>query len=100
MHPGYVLQYSFMRPLELTSYRLAKELGVSIPTINEIARRRRCITAEMAIRFARYFGTTAEFWQDLQSAYDLGRAKRKIGKSALKHIQPISRMYRKIAARN
>jgi addiction module HigA family antidote len=49
----------------------AKELGVSAPTVNEIVRRRRAVTTEMALRLARYFGTTAQLWQNLQSQYDL-----------------------------
>ena len=48
-----------MEPLKLSSYKLAKDLGVSVPTVNEIVRRRRAVTAEMSLRLARYFGTTA-----------------------------------------
>jgi addiction module HigA family antidote len=78
----------------LSSYRLAKELGVSIPTVHEIVRRRRTVTAEMALRFARYFGTSAEFWQGLQAAYDLELERRRIGSRALRGIEPISRQAR------
>src|SRR5437660_7518971 len=57
--------------LPTDSYRVAKELGVAAPTVNEIVRRRRAITAEMALRLSRYFGTSAQLWQNLQRQYDL-----------------------------
>jgi addiction module HigA family antidote len=94
VHPGAILLLDFMQPLELSSYRLAKELGVSIPTVHEIVRRRRAVTVEMALRFARYFGTSAEFWQGLQAAYDLVLERRRIGSGALRSIEPISRQAR------
>src|SRR5580658_6211300 len=71
VHPGDILLHEFMQPLKLSSYRVAMELGVTAPTVNEIVRRRRAITAEMALRLARYFGTTAQLWQNLQTQYDL-----------------------------
>lgn len=77
-HPGFVLKWDWMKPLNLSSYRLAKELGVSLPTVNDIVRQRRNVTAEMALRLARYFSTTPEFWLDIQSRYDLAVAKRKL----------------------
>jgi addiction module HigA family antidote len=79
VHPGEILRRDFMRPLGLSSYGLARMLGVSIPTVNEIVRGRRAVTAPMALRFSRYFGTTAHYWQNLQAAYDLVLARRKIG---------------------
>ena len=94
VHPGVILLLDFMQPLELSSYRVAKELGVSIPTVHEIVRRRRAVTAEMALRLARYFGTSAEFWQGLQAAYDLELERRRIGSGALRSIEPISRQAR------
>ena len=77
VHPGDILLHDFMQPLNLSSYRVAKELGVTAPTVNEIVRRRRAITAEMALRLSRYFGTTAQLWQNLQTQYDLWHASRK-----------------------
>ncbi|MGH7985876.1 MAG: HigA family addiction module antitoxin, partial [Candidatus Binataceae bacterium] len=68
-----------MQPLTLSSYKLAKELGVTAPSINEIVRRRRAVTAEMALRLSRYFGTSAQLWLNLQSQYDLEIADRRIG---------------------
>ena len=91
VHPGDILLHDFMQPLKLSSYKLAKELGVTAPTVNEIVRRRRAVTAEMALRFSRYFGTTAQLWQNLQSQYDLEIANRKIGKQLKQKIQPLPR---------
>jgi len=91
VHPGDILAHDFMEPLQLSSYKLAKELGVSVPTVNEIVRRRRAVTAEMALRLSRYFGTTAQLWQNLQSQYDLEIASQKIGKKVERAIQPLKR---------
>lgn len=91
VHPGDILAHEFMEPLKLSAYKLAKELGVSVPTVNEIVRRRRAVTAEMALRFSRYFGTTAQLWQNLQAQYDLEIASQKIGKRVARVIQPLPR---------
>ena len=80
-----------MQPLKLSSYRVAKELGVAAPTVNEIVRRRRAITAEMALRLSRYFGTSAQLWQNLQTQYDLEIANKRIGKKVERAIQPLTR---------
>src|ERR1700745_3954351 len=93
VHPGDILLHDFMQPLKLSSYKLAKELGVTAPTVNEIVRRRRAVTAEMALRLSRYFGTTAQLWQNLQAQYDLEIANRKIGKQAQRKIQPLPPPY-------
>jgi antitoxin HigA-1 len=91
VHPGDILRHDFMEPLGLSAYRLAKELGVTAPTVNEIVRRRRAVTAEMALRLSRYFGTTAQLWQNLQSQYDLEIACQKIGRKVQSGIQPLAR---------
>jgi len=91
VHPGDILLHDFMQPLKLSSYKLAKELGVTAPTVNEIVRRRRAVTAEMALRFSRYFGTTAQLWLNLQSQYDLEIASLKIGKKLERAIHPLPR---------
>ena len=91
VHPGDILLHDFMQPLELSSYKLAKELGVTAPTVNEIVRRRRAVTAEMALRLSRYFGTTAQLWQNLQAQYDLEIARHKIGKKVERAIRPLPR---------
>ena len=91
VHPGDILLRDFMQPFKLSSYKLARELGVTAPTVNEIVRRRRAVTAEMALRLARYFGTTAQLWQSLQSQYDLEIASQKIGKQVERAIKPLRR---------
>lgn len=91
VHPGDILLHDFMEPLKLSSYKLAKELGVSVPSVNEIVRRRRAVTAEMALRLSRYFGTSAQLWQNLQAQYDLEIASQKIGKRVERSIRPLSR---------
>src|SRR5882757_8624645 len=91
VHPGDILAHDFMEPLKLSAYKLAKELGVSVPTVNEIVRRRRAVTAEMALRLSRYFGTSAQLWQNLQTQYDLEIASKRIGKKVERAIQPLTR---------
>jgi antitoxin HigA-1 len=87
---------AFTMALALSSYKVAKSLGVSIPTVNEIVRERRAVTAAMALRLSRYFGTTPQYWQSLQAEYDLERAPQKMGKAATKKIKPLSRRDREI----
>ncbi len=77
IHPGEILREEFMRPMGLSSYRLAKELHLPIPRVNEIVRERRSITADTALRLARYFGTSAQVWMNLQGEYDLRQAQKK-----------------------
>jgi len=91
VHPGDIWLHDFMQPLRLSSYKLAKELCVAAPTVNEIVRRRRAVSAEMALRLSRYFGTTAQLWQNLQVQCDLEIASRKIGKKVARAIQPLPR---------
>lgn len=72
-HPGVILNEEFLIPLGLTQSEFAKHLGVPFQRINEIVRGKRGITAETAWLFSQAFGTTAEFWMNLQSAHDLTR---------------------------
>ena len=76
VHPGEVLREDFMRPLGLTVNRLALELHVPATRIGEIVHERRRITAETALRLARYFNTNAEFWLNLQNFFDLEVTRR------------------------
>jgi addiction module HigA family antidote len=71
VHPGEILLEDFMKPLGLTQYRLAKDLGVPALRINQIVHGRRAVTADTALRLARYFGTSANVWMRLQARYDL-----------------------------
>ena len=91
VHPGEVLLREFMTPLALSSYKLAKLLKVSIPTVNEMVRERRAVTAGMALRLSRCLGTTPQRWQILQAEYDLGLARLKIGKSIARDIRRLSK---------
>lgn len=76
-HPGRVFRHDFMEPLDLTSYSVAKAIGSTPAAITKIARGRRAITPEMALRLARYTGTSATVWSSLQATYDLHVARRK-----------------------
>ncbi len=77
IHPGEVLSEDFMKPFGLSQYRLAKDIGVAPLRINQIVHGLRSITADTAMRLARYFGTSAEIWMRLQARYDLEIAKEK-----------------------
>jgi len=87
VHPGEILREEFMRPLGLSSNALARALGVTAARVNDIANEKRGITADSALRLARYFGTTPELWMNLQKRYELECAQREL-QEALEHIQP------------
>jgi addiction module HigA family antidote len=74
IHPGDILKTEFMEPLGLSSYRLAKELHVSAPRVNDIVLGKRSISPDTAIRLSTYFGNSAEFWLGLQMDHDLWAA--------------------------
>lgn len=71
IHPGEILKEEFMVPLEITAYRLSKDLGIPQTRISEILKGRRRISADTALRLSRYFGNSAKFWLGLQDDYDL-----------------------------
>ena len=71
IHPGEILLSEFMEPVGLSAYRLAKELHISAPRVNDLVRGKRGLTADTALRLSRYFGNSAQFWIGLQSGYDL-----------------------------
>ena len=75
IHPGEILREEYMKPLGLSVYALAKELKLTRPRLNDIVLERRAITADTAIRLAKYFGTTAQFWMNMQSSYELREAE-------------------------
>jgi addiction module HigA family antidote len=80
MHPGRFLEIEFLEPLGITPYALAKALGVDPPRIYKIVAGERGITAGTALRLARYFGTSAQYWLNLQTHYDLEIAEDEMGK--------------------
>jgi addiction module HigA family antidote len=79
VHPGEILSKEFLEPLELTQYRLAKDISVPPRRINEIVLGQRGITADTALRLARYFKTTEQFWLNLQSHFDLEVERDRLG---------------------
>ena len=79
IHPGEILREEFLVPLGMSAHALALELKVPAPRINDIVRERRAITPDTALRLARYFGTTPQFWLNLQTSYDLKNAERETG---------------------
>ena len=88
VHPGEVLVNDFLEPMGISQYRLATEIHVPLRRVNEIAHCRRGITADTALRFARYFGTSPEVWQNLQSQYEMDVAKQSLGSRIKETITP------------
>jgi len=88
IHPGEVLREEFLLPLGLTAYRLAKELGMTESAVGEILHGKRGITAATALRLARFFGTSAELWLNLQAAYELDEERARLG-DRLEAIEPV-----------
>lgn len=78
IHPGEVLLEDFMKPLGLSQYRLAQDIGVPALRISQIVHGKRAITADTALRLARYFGTSAHVWMRLQARYDLEQAEARL----------------------
>ena len=95
IHPGEVLLEDFMKPLGLTQYRLARDLGVTPIRISQIVHGERSITVDTAMRLARYFGTSAAVWLRLQVRYDLEVAEKELGPRIRREVkvrpQPHSR---------
>lgn len=88
IHPGEILQEEFLEPLGVTQNRLAVSIGVPPRRINEIVHGKRRVTADTALRLGRFFGTSAQFWINLQTHYDLERELDALG-SELETIQPL-----------
>jgi addiction module HigA family antidote len=90
MHPGEMLREEFLEPLGLTAYAVAKACGVPRTRIERIVREELGISADTALRLGRFFGTTPQFWLNLQTRYDVLTAERAIGKD-LRRIAPLKR---------
>ncbi len=75
IHPGEILRLEFLEPLDITPYRLSKDIGVPQTRISEILSEKRSITADTALRLSKYFGNSAQFWMNLQAQYDLRQAQ-------------------------
>lgn len=97
IHPGEILREEYLKPLDISSSQLARALHVSVPTVNDIVRERRAISAEMAVLLARFFDTTEQFWLNLQASYDVRKAKSRLGKK-LKTVKPYAKAAAAFAA--
>ena len=91
IHPGEILSEEFLSPLEITQYRLAKEISVPARRINEIIQGKRGISADTALRLSRYFGMSERFWINLQSHYDIEVEKDKLGPRLKREVVELKR---------
>ena len=87
IHPGEILREEILKPMKITPHELATRLHVPAPRINDIVLEKRGITADTALRLARFFGTTEQFWMNLQASYEVRRARAELGRNLLQ-IQP------------
>ena len=91
IHPGEVLALDFLEPLGISQYRLAKDITVPARRINEIVHGTRAVSADTALRLARYFGTSDRFWLNLQSRYDLEVERDHLGTKLEKQVRVLDR---------
>jgi addiction module HigA family antidote len=89
IHPGEILAAEFLEPMGLSQYRLAHDTGMPADRIARLVKGTRGFTADTALRLARYFGTTPEFWMNLQARYDLETARDEKGREIEKRVKPI-----------
>ncbi len=94
VHPGEILRTEFLEPLGLSQYRVAKDTGVPPRRINEIVHEKRAVSADTALRLGRLFGTSAEFWMNLQALYDLERTRDLKGAEIVAEVAPLYGMPR------
>lgn len=85
--PGEILEEDFLKPMGLSQYRIAKDIGVPARRINEIVKGERAITADTALRLGRYFKMSAQFWLNLQSHYDLETEQERIGRRIEREVK-------------
>jgi addiction module HigA family antidote len=91
VHPGEILEEDFLKPLEITQYRLAKGLRVPARRINEIVLGKRAISADTALRLGRFFGNSARFWLNLQVSYDLELEAERLGTKLTRDVEILQR---------
>ncbi len=89
IHPGEILREEYLKPLRMTPYRLARELHVPVPRINDIVLERRGVSADTAARLARFFRTTEQFWLGMQADYDSYHVRKRLQKE-LAAITPVA----------
>lgn len=87
-HPGETIKEEYLDPLGMSVSKLAKELGIAATRLNDTVRGRRAITADTALRLARYFGTSPEFWLGLQMMFDLRTAQLEVAARIAKQVRP------------
>lgn len=87
-HPGEILDEEFLKPLNITKYRLAKDIHVPAQRVGDIVNGKRAISADTALRLARYFNMSKEFWMGLQMQYDLEVAEDKLARKIAKEVHP------------
>ena len=90
IHPGEILRCEFLLPMNLSAHALAMALRLPAPRINDVMREKRGVSADTALRLARYFGTSAEFWLGLQADFDLRTAQIAAGKNIEREIVPMA----------
>ena len=91
IHPGEILAAEFLEALEVTQYRLAQDISVPPRRINEIVHGTRAVSADTALRLARYFGTSDRFWLNLQARYDLEMERDRLGARLEKEVRVLAR---------
>lgn len=89
IHPGEILREEYLVPLNMSAHALAMELHAPASRINDVVRERRAVTPDTALRLARFFGTTAQFWLNLQSSYDLKQVENEIGNRINLEVRPM-----------
>lgn len=87
IHPGEILLEEFLEPMGISQYRLAQDIGVPAMRINRIVRGERGISADTALRLARYFGMSVEFWTGIQTHYEVEKARHKLGDRLTKEVK-------------
>ena len=92
IHPGEILLEEFLNPLGISQYRLAKDISVPPRRINEIVHGKRAVTPDTALRLARFFGTTGQFWLNLQSRYELELERDRLGERLQAEVQVLERI--------
>jgi addiction module HigA family antidote len=90
IHPGEILLEEFLKPMEISQYRLAKDIHVDPRRVNEIVHGQRAISADTALRLSRYFGTSERFWLNLQARYDLELQKMALGDRLEKEVKQLA----------
>src|SRR6266536_6704781 len=97
IHPGEILKEEFLKPMGLSVYRLAKEIRVPAPRVNDVVLQKRGITADTAVRLAKFFGTSEQFWLSLQAAYEVSQIKA-AQRAELDRSKPLSAVHAEAAS--